>query len=177
MTIKRQKSIIKGLLCVVFLGVLMPGPLTQVSNASVSSTFSASTSSSLNSGQGLTENLSLFAPAASVAAQACSPASGCVLKQNGTNARWWADSWRRGRCQSQSDNDWIVTYRTDNQTWRNANPSRIRFYAAGWSKVSWYWWVDRAQANDGVPPGISLCFGGNSFSANDVSGTWVWLTP
>jgi Radical SAM superfamily/4Fe-4S single cluster domain len=79
------------------------------------------------------------------------------------------------------EEDWIVTYNTDNETWRDAanDPSGIRFYAAEWSKYRYYPWAGKAQAEDSTPPGIVLCLGtgGGTITENDVKGTWVWLKP
>ncbi len=107
----------------------------------------------------------------------CHPIHGCVVRENGTNARWWADSAVRGRCGGQSDQDWIVKYRVDNDTWKRANPDRIRFYAASWSRVSWGWpfGSSKAATTDPYPPSVTLCFGGNRYSKDDVMGTWIWL--
>lgn len=112
-------------------------------------------------------------------AQTCNPLSGCVLRENGSNARWWADSWHKGRCNSQTDQDWIVTYRTDNDTWRRADISKMRFYAAWWSKVAVYSWAGKAQVEDATTPGITLCIGSGRglITGNDIKGTWVWLKP
>ncbi|HEY0069708.1 MAG TPA: hypothetical protein VGE04_07055, partial [Chloroflexia bacterium] len=43
--------------------------------------------------------------AAAPAQQACSPVTGCVQKESGTNAQWWPNTWKRGRCTGQSDRD------------------------------------------------------------------------
>lgn len=102
----------------------------------------------------------------------CNATSGCVMREKGDNARWWADSWAKGRCTGQSDEDWIVTYNTDNSTWKNANPVNIRFYAAWWSGALTYPWSAKAQVEDGMPPGITLCLG-SKLSENDIRGTWV----
>lgn len=104
----------------------------------------------------------------------CNPASGCVLKENGTNARWWADSAVKTTCGSGANN-WLVTYNTNNDTWRRlADFTRIRFYASSWSVQ---WLTSSAQIPDHRPPVITLCFGGNRFSYNDVMSTWVWIRP
>jgi hypothetical protein len=114
----------------------------------------------------------------SVAEASCEPGSGCVLRENGVGA-WWADSATRGRCRGHSDQDWRVFYRTDNDSWRRADISKIRFGAASWSRVSWAWPVgsSQAQADDIQPPGITLCFGGSRYSLSDVMGTYVRLRP
>ena len=109
----------------------------------------------------------------------CTYSGGCVLRQSGTNAQWWADSWQRGHCRNHpadQRNDWLVTYRTNNSNWRNASPSRVRFYAAWWSAVKYNPLSWHSQAEGSSLPGITLCFG-HEFSVNDVRGTYVWLTP
>lgn len=114
---------------------------------------------------------------ASAHSDVCHPIHGCVVREYGTRARWWADSAVKGRCAGQSDQDWIVSYKVDNSTWRSANPDSIRFYAADWSKVSWGWpWGSpKAATTDPYPPGVKLCFGGTRYTKNDVMGTWIWL--
>jgi hypothetical protein len=108
-------------------------------------------------------------------AAACIPSQGCVPHEDGVGA-WWADSVKRGKCTGQSDNDWLVFYKTDNSWWRRGKIDNIRFGAASWSKVDWpVIGSGSAQAEDVVPPGITLCFGGKRYSENDVKGTYVRL--
>jgi hypothetical protein len=125
----------------------------------------------------LSLTLSMSASAAPLRAT-CNPLSGCVVRENGSNARWWADSWYKGTCGSGSGN-WIVTYKTDNTTWRNADISKMRYYAAWWSKYVLYPWAATAQVVDNKTPGIVLCLGSAAglTTSSDVSGTWVWLKP
>ena len=116
-----------------------------------------------------------MAPARSEAHFAdCQPASGCVPKEKGTNAGWWATSWYKassGTCAG----DWVVTYSTT--WWKSEWWPRVRVWAADWSKISWPLYSgSHVQALDGVPPSIVLCFGAR-FSENDIKGTYVWLTP
>ena len=118
---------------------------------------------------------SVLAVSAAPLQQGCNPLSGCVLRESGDRARWWANSWRRGTCGTGANN-WIVTYNTDNSTWRNADISKMRFYAAGWSGYRYYPWAGQAQVIDNKTPGIVLCLGG-ILGPNDVRGTWVWLKP
>jgi hypothetical protein len=106
----------------------------------------------------------------------CDPASGCVLRESGSNAQWWADSWHKAKCTGHNEEDWVVTYKTDNDTWRTADVSRVRFYAAWWSKARWWKWSGKLQAEDNVLPGITLCVSG-VLSSNDIQGTYVWLKP
>ena len=162
-----------GLALAIALSGLVPGVPTQA--ASNESAYTADLTGQASADGIYTQLSSLTTSFTNVVQQSCNPASGCVQRENGTNARWWADTVRRGRCGGQSDRDWIAFYRTDNQTWRNANPSRVRYYAANWSKVSWPGFGNQAAATDGVPAGITLCFGGTRFTENDVRGTWVWL--
>jgi len=121
----------------------------------------------------------LVVPASAAPLQdTCNPLSGCVLRENGSNARWWADSWIKGTCGSGAGN-WIVTYKTDNTTWRKADISKMRFYAAWYSDYILYPWAGKAQVVDNQTPGIVLCLGSGSGLMNslDVKGTWVWLKP
>lgn len=107
----------------------------------------------------------------------CNPASGCVKRKNGGNAQWWADSWRKGRCtEGSGDIDWIVTYNTDNSTWRDADISKMHFGAAWWSGARYYPWSGKAQVIDNDPPGIRICLGSN-LQWWDVKGTYVWIEP
>jgi len=105
-------------------------------------------------------------------APACAPTSGCVLMESGTNARWWPDSVKKAKCANQKDTDWLVTYKTDNQTWRKADPNKIRIYSDNWwarTKIR-----GQAQIQDPYPPGITLCIGG-SLSESEAKSVWVWL--
>lgn len=114
--------------------------------------------------------------ASAAAANECRPTGGCVPRENGSNARWWADSAVKGRCGSQTDTDWLVTYKVDNSTWRRADPDKIRFYASEWSMILWPWPVGstKAATTDPRPPGVTLCFSG-PYPKSHVMATWIWL--
>lgn len=122
-------------------------------------------------------SMTFLASGVSAHTDVCHPIHGCMERENGTNARWWADSATKGRCGGQSDQDWIVKYKVDNSTWKSANPDKIRFYAANWSKVSWPWpyGSTKAATTDPYPAGVTVCFGGNRYNKDDVMGTWIWL--
>ena len=103
----------------------------------------------------------------------CVASQGCIQRRNGTNNRWWADSWYRGTCTNQSDEDWIVTYNTDNQIWQSANRDDIRYmvYPIGIINPSTF---GQAQMEDNTPPNIVLCLSGG-LSEFAIKKSWVWL--
>ena len=111
----------------------------------------------------------------------CTYPTGCILREAGSNAQWWADSWDKGTCRDHpaGSQDWIVTYKVNNDQWRNADQSKIRFYAAVWS-AAWFWkWADELQVEDNVLSsggGIKVCLSGVLFPI-DVQGTYLWLQP
>lgn len=107
----------------------------------------------------------------------CIPTSGCMLREDGSNDRWWADDWHRGRCgNGQTDTDWLVTYNVDRGPWLSVDPNSIRYSAFAWQSFVRLDPRGRAQVEDPSPPTITLCFGG-SFSESAVMQTWVWIKP
>ena len=109
---------------------------------------------------------------------------GCIVREAGNNAQWWADSWTKGTCRDhpRGSQDWIVTYKVNNNQWKRADQSKVRFYAAGWSKASWSWNWKSSQVqveNDSLPSGdgITICLSGSVFNSNDIKGTYLWRKP
>jgi hypothetical protein len=120
--------------------------------------------------------------AAPLTGASCTYLTGCILREEGSNSQWWADSWERGICRDHDPSkgeDWIATYNVNNDQWRNADPSKIRFYAAVWSAY-WFWkWANELQVEDNVLSsggGIKVCLSGDLPSI-EVKGTYLWLQP
>jgi hypothetical protein len=108
--------------------------------------------------------------------------TGCVVRQqppsNRTVAVWWADSAERPLWGNECgwDLDWNVTYKTNTPAWIKADPTRYRYYGAGWSRVRT---VGKSVAAtiDNELPGITLCLS-SQLNYNDVRyGSYLWLTP
>ena len=117
--------------------------------------------------------------AAPSSAVACILPNGCIPRESGSNAQWWADSWRKGYCPGHTSRDWIVTYRVNNSSWRNADQSKVRFNAAWWSLASYWKWTGQVMViNNSLRSGggITVCLSG-VLSANDVKGTYLWRKP
>jgi hypothetical protein len=113
------------------------------------------------------------------ASSTCTLQNGCILRENGSNSQWWADSWRKGTCRDHPANsqDWIVTYKVNNNTWRNADPTKVRFYAAWWSLAQIWKWSDMVQVENNALArggGITICLSG-VLRDTDVKGTYLWL--
>jgi len=113
------------------------------------------------------------------ASTACTLPNGCILREHGENARWWADSVRRGTCRGHTGKDWIVTYRVNNRRWRNADQTKVRFYAAWWSLARWWKWTGKVQVEDNSLSsggGITICLSG-ILPESHVKGTYLWIKP
>ena len=124
---------------------------------------------------GFTDTTAQAAPTA----VACTLPSGCILREAGSNAQWWADSWRKGTCRGHSGQDWIVTYKVNNNDWKRADQSKVRFYAASWSLARYWKWAGQIQVENNFLAsggGITVCLSG-VLSANDVKGTYLWRKP
>ncbi len=125
---------------------------------------------------GLFATVSQAAPSAD---GACILPNGCILRESGSNAQWWADSWYKGTCRGHTGMDWIVTYKVNNTQWRTADQSKVRFYAAWWSAAQWWKWANQVQVeNNSLTDGggIIICLSG-VLSSNDVKGTYLWRKP
>jgi hypothetical protein len=110
---------------------------------------------------------------------ACILPNGCIQRESGSNAQWWADSWYKGTCRGHTGQDWIVTYKVNNTQWRNADQSKVRFYAASWSLARYWKWAGQMQVeNNSLSSGggIKICLSG-VLGSNDVKGTYLWLKP
>ena len=113
----------------------------------------------------------------------CTLTSGCILRESGSNAQWWADSWDSVYCRDhdpKKGQDWIVNYKVNNDDWRAADPTKVRFYAAYWSGY-WFWkWSNKVQVENtySLPSGggITVCLSG-VLSSNSVKGTYLWRQP
>ena len=122
------------------------------------------------------------AQAAPLAGTSCTLNSGCILRESGSNAQWWADSWKKGICRGhdpKNGQDWIVTYKVNNNDWKKADPSKVRFYAASWSAAQWWKWAGQQQVeNNSLSSGggITICLSG-VLSSNDIKGTYLWRKP
>lgn len=111
----------------------------------------------------------------------CTLPTGCIKREKGSDAQWWADSWYKGTCRDHKpgSQDWIVNYKVDNNEWKNADQSKVRFYAANWSKARWWKWTGKLQVEKNALSsggGITLCMSG-VLSENDVKGTYLWRKP
>jgi hypothetical protein len=109
----------------------------------------------------------------------CILPNGCIPRESGTNAQWWADSWSKGTCRGHTGQDWIVTYKVNNNQWRQADQSKVRFYAAWWSVARWWKWAGQVQVENNSLSnggGIKICLSG-VLTSNDVKGTYLWLKP
>lgn len=102
----------------------------------------------------------------------CTPSTGCVLVEEGTNARWNPDSWKKGKCLSQTDEDWIVTYDADDDMWRSADISTIRVWSdekPARAKIG-----GKIQVNEPRSPTVELCLSGR-LTEGEVKSVWIWL--
>ena len=107
----------------------------------------------------------------------CITSQGCVLVEQGTNARWYPDATENAPCISQNDKDWKVTYKTDDDTWRNADISTIRVFSdneSALNKITKNGTTNRVQINDPQPPSIELCLSGR-LTVDELKTVWVWL--
>ncbi len=122
-----------------------------------------------------------FAFPSSVLAKQSSHLSGgvTIYREVGGPLRAEASSWHLGKCTSQTEKDWIVTYKVkkNKKQWANAETSQLRFYASGSSLVRWYPGLYTAYVKKASPSGVTLCIssGNGLIKASDIKGTWVWL--
>ena len=108
---------------------------------------------------------------------ACILPNGCIPREAGSNAQWWADSVRWGTCRGHTGQDWIVTYKVNNSQWIYADQSKVRFYAPWWSGYRYWKWSGRVQVENNALSsggGISVCLSGALLSG-DAKETYLWL--
>jgi hypothetical protein len=102
----------------------------------------------------------------------CQPSSGCVLLEEGKNAKSFPTSWKKDVCPNHTDQDWVVIYNLDGDAWRNADVNDIRIYSdssPARNKIG-----ETAQVNEPVIPNASLCLSGR-LSEEEAKSVWIWL--
>jgi hypothetical protein len=106
-------------------------------------------------------------------------AGATIIREAGGQPRAWASSWHLGKCTSQTQKDWIVTFKfkTAKTQWAKATASQVKFYALPSSLIMWYPGLNTAYIKAANAGGITLCIpsGNGAIEADDIREMWVWL--